>query len=43
MHTLNINNTNVDVTIYSASPMTTADEKHKFNLYIIPISRCKQL
>lgn len=39
VHECEVNNENANVTIYTASPLATADEEFNFNLYLIPISK----
>ena len=39
VHECEVNNENANVTIYTASPLATADEEFNFNLYLIPINK----
>ena len=39
IHKLNIEQNNIDVTIYYATPMISVDEQKEYNLYLIPISK----
>ena len=39
MHKLKIRKTKIDVTIYFATPLMSADQENEYNLYIIPISK----
>lgn len=39
VHECDVNNENANVTIYTASPLATADEEFNFNLYLIPINK----
>ena len=39
MHKLKIRKSKIDVTIYFATPLMSADQENEYNLYIIPISK----